>query len=500
MGFLLRGRQGSTLTIPTLLPPEGHQSNSDFSTPYQGLGARGLRNISSRLLLSLFPPNAPFFRFVVDDYALEQVAGSADAKTEIDENLVKMEQAVMAELETKHVRIPAFEALKHLVCTGNALMFLSEEGTVPKVFPLSHYVVERDGEGSVLQIITKEEVSPSMLPPAQRAALNVAIQRDNTDPSNTNSVEVFTHIRREVGGDFYTSYQEIVGQVVKGSRGRYPADSLPWLPLRFHRVSGESYGRGLVEEYLGDLRSLEALTQAAVEAAAASSKVLFLVDPGSPTKLSDLSTAPNGAFRTGRSEDVTTVQTDKLADLRITNAVMERIEERLSFAFLLNSAIQRSGERVTAEEIRFMAQELENALGGAYSVLALEMQLPLIKVLTARMRKAGRLPEVDKDIVRPSIITGLEALGRGNDFTRLTSFLQAAASSVGPEAVTQFVDGREVLSQLANSSGLDASTLMKSQEQIAQEQAAAQQQALVGQFGNQAVDKMVANAEAANQQ
>ncbi len=493
--FLDRGQQGAALTIPTLLPEDGHQPTSSFLTPHQGLGARGLRNIASRLLLSLFPPNAPFFRFVVDEFTLAKIAGSADAKTELDEALVKMEQAVMAELETKHVRIPAFEALKHLVLCGNAMVYLPEKG-VPKVFPLSHYVVERDGDGNVLQIIAKEDVSPSMLPQEVRTTIERRRQTGDLPPSTEKSVCVYTHVRREAKGDFFNSYQEVLGEVVPGSTGRFKAEAMPWIALRFHRVSGESYGRGLVEEYLGDLRSLEALTQAAVEGAAAASKVLFLVDPGSPTQASTLAKAPNGAIREGRAADVTVVQTNKAGDMQIAGAVMQRIEARLEHAFLLNSAFQRSGERVTAEEIRRMGEDLEMALGGAYSVLALEMQLPLVSVLTARMKTAGRLPKVDEKVVRPSVITGLEALGRGNDFTRITSFLQTAAASVGPDAIAQYVDGREVLAQLANASGLDASTLMKSEDQIAQENAMAQQQALVAQFGNQAVDKMVANAEA----
>ncbi|WP_416142518.1 portal protein [Escherichia coli] len=46
-----------------------------------------------------------------------------------------------------------------------------------------------------------------------------------------------------------------------------------------------------------------------------------------------------------------------------------------------NSAVQRTGERVTAEEIRYVASELEDTLGGVYSILSQELQLPLVRVL-----------------------------------------------------------------------------------------------------------------------
>ena len=59
--FLDRARTASEITIPSLLPVEGHTGSSILPTPYQSIGAEGINNLSSKLLLSLLPPNAPFF-------------------------------------------------------------------------------------------------------------------------------------------------------------------------------------------------------------------------------------------------------------------------------------------------------------------------------------------------------------------------------------------------------------------------------------------------------
>ena len=59
----------------------------------------------------------------------------------------------------------------------------------------------------------------------------------------------------------------------------------------------------------------------------------------------------------------------KLGDFRIAYDTMQRIETRLEHAFLLNASVQRQAERVTAEEIRFMAEALEQSLGGIYDEL-----------------------------------------------------------------------------------------------------------------------------------
>ena len=66
---------------------------------------------------------------------------------------------------------------------------------------------------------------------------------------------------------------ELNGITVPGSEGSYTKKKCPFLALRFTSMDGEDYGRGYVEEYLGDLKSLESLTQSIVEGSAAAAKV-----------------------------------------------------------------------------------------------------------------------------------------------------------------------------------------------------------------------------------
>ena len=48
--FLDRARDCSELTIPSLIPPDVHNATSDLYQPYQGIGARGVNNLASKLL------------------------------------------------------------------------------------------------------------------------------------------------------------------------------------------------------------------------------------------------------------------------------------------------------------------------------------------------------------------------------------------------------------------------------------------------------------------
>jgi hypothetical protein len=134
--FLERGREAARLTIPTLLPEEGHSSSSIYATPYQGIGARGVNNLASKLLLALLPPNSPFFRLTIDDFDLQQLAG--DNRGQVEEGLARIERAAMSEIEGKSIRVPTFEALKLLIVTGNALVYMPKEGGM-KVFRPDRY-------------------------------------------------------------------------------------------------------------------------------------------------------------------------------------------------------------------------------------------------------------------------------------------------------------------------------------------------------------------------
>jgi hypothetical protein len=480
--FLMRARDCSKYTIPTLIPPAGHANATKYYTPFQGVGARGVNNLSSKLLLALFPPNAPFFRLQIDDFTLEQLTKQEGMRADVEEGLGKIERAVQSEVESGAIRVSAFEALKHLVVAGNVLCYLPDEGGM-RVFPLERFVVQRDPMGKVLDLIVKETSALSSLPDDVRAMLGYDKGSDKYENTGSNStVDIYTRTYLEEGK--WETYQEVKGMVIDGSVGTYPKDKSPWIPVRFTKIDGENYGRSYVEEYLGDVKSLEGLSQAIVEGSAAAAKVLFMVNPNGTTSQQTLAEADNGAVVEGTESDVSVLQLNKYNDFRVALETITTINERLSYAFLLNSAIQRSGDRVTAEEIRYMAGELESALGGIYSILSLEFQLPLVQRIMFAMERKKKLPVLPKGTVKPVIVTGMEALGRGNDMTKLQQFFQGAAlvAQLPPE-----INKDDALKRLGTSLGIDMKGLVKSPEQIQQEQQAAQQQAMMQQGMNPAI-------------
>lgn len=471
--YLTRARQCAKLTIPALLPEDGSSGATKFVTPYQAIGARGVNNLSAKLVMSMLPTNSSFFRLAIDDFALEELTQQEGLRGQVEEALGRIERAVMSDIEGTALRTVFNEGAKQLLVAGNVLLRFPKDGE-PRMYRLDKYVVRRSPDGTMQEVIVRDQVTPSSLP-ADVLALLSDDQRKVGEGGDERTVDLFTHVRRF--DTMYVTHQEINGAKIPGTLSRQPIELCEWLPLRFIRVDGEDYGRGYVEEYYGDLKSLEGLEKAILMGAAAAAKVLFLVNPNGTTDKKDIAKAESGAVKSGNANDVTIVQMAKYGDFRVALEKSDNLQQRLAFAFLMNSAIQRNGERVTAEEIRYMARELEDALGGIYSILAQEFQRPLVNLVMAKLRRTRKLPALPKGVVRPVIVTGLEALGRGQELDRLRQFIGEIAQTF-PQALSR-INPAEYLKRTGTALSIDLKGLLFTEDQLKQQQAAAQQQQLM---------------------
>ena len=381
--YLERAEQCAEVTVPYLMPAEGKR-NQVLPTPWQSLGARAVNNLASKLLLALMPPSEPFFRLDVADSVMNAASGgNPDARVEIENGLVAVERAVMSEVDQRADRISAFEAFKQLVVAGNVATYIPPDERM-RVFPLNQYVSQRDPSGNLLLLIVREEVARATL--SKEVAELVATEAPNKKGARVDdedNVEIYTVVERQ--GDLATYHQEIEEVVIPDSKGMSPLGSCPYQVLGWSRVDGENYARGYCEEYLGDLQSLDGLAQALIEGAAAAARLVFLRNPMGSTKLDAFKKAGNGDVIDGQEGDISAVQVGKFADYRIVHDKEKNLEQRLSQAFLMSGSVTREAERVTAQEIRFMANELEESLGGVYSVLSQEFQLPYLKRRMATM-------------------------------------------------------------------------------------------------------------------
>ena len=469
--FLDVANKCAELTLPYLMKNEGDTaSHSPLKTPWQSVGAKSVVTLASKLMLALLPPQTTFFKLQVrDDKMGEEM--DPQIRSELDLSFSKMERMVMAYINSSNDRVVIHQAMKHLIVAGNSLIFMGKDGL--KNFPLNRYVLERDGNGNVIEIVTKELINRRLVDlPIEKKPNEVSAGGGLNGRTGAGTVdddvEVYTHVKLDKKDGRWVWYQECLDKTLPNSRSTAPKNASPWLPLRFVSFDGEAYGRGRVEEFLGDLKSLEALSQALIEGSAAAAKVVFLVSPSSTTKPQTLAQAGNGAIIQGRPDDVQVVQVGKTADFKTAYEMANQLGQRISDAFMVLNI--RQSERTTAEEVRLTQLELEQQLGGMFSLLTDEFLKPYLERTLMVLQRSNQLPKLPKGIVRPEIVAGVNALGRGQDRESLIQFITTISQTMGPETLAKFINPDEYIKRLAAAQGIDYLNLVKSVSDVQQEQ------------------------------
>jgi hypothetical protein len=463
---LERARKNAKITIPNLFPPDNYTDATALPDPAQSVGSMGVNTLASKITLAIFPPNLPFFRH---DATIEAIADLEDTQPDQAEAIIedarkklsRYDRQAMRRVEASGDRPTVHQTMKHLLVGGNALLDVTQDKT--RLFNLADYVNVRDPRGKLIELIFRESLARASLPPEALNAVEANEEGDGGEPADT--FDIYTHVK--LIKNMYHVYQEVAGVQIAGSEGTYKVNALPYISLRFTAVDGSHYGRSFIEDLYGDLETLEDLVRDIKDVAAMAARVVFLVSPNGTTVARAVSQAKTGDAISGDAADITTLQLDKSADMRIASETAIRTEERLKVQLLLNAGSIRDSERTTATEVRFIALELDDALSGVHALLSQEFQLPYIKLKIKQMKGLPDLPEGAADLI---ITTGLEALGRGAELQKYAQWVDVMQKSFGVEETAKVIDLWTYAGRSAEALGLDITGLLKTREVTQQEQ------------------------------
>lgn len=463
--MLERVRKCSKLTLSHILPDSDHKESDIFEQKYTSFVSRGINSLASKLRFSVLPPSISFFKLKPDKQIMDDLKDDNDKKNKIEQNLIYIENQVLDFIKTMNYGAKLVNVFKHLIVSGNCLIeFVSgdDKELFLKTYRLDKYVIKRTKSDILKHIIIKESSYIYDLPDNYRQ-----IADNNCDRSknkNNNIIKLYTNIKYNINTKKYDKWIEFEdGTIIEESKKSYKKKIVPFLHLRWNSIDDENYGRGMIEEYYGDVASYEAINQYIQEFAAAASKIIHFVDPNSDTSEIELNNAVSGDFILGKATDVTTLQSAQNADFNIVDKVRVDLKQDLSQSFMMADSIRRDAERVTAKEIQIMANELESSLGGTYSMLSLDFQVPFVNILMDHLKI-----NLDEKYVKASIITGLESVGRNIELQKLNTFLQVL-SEVPPEEL-QKINFKNVILKYANYIGIDIGGLYKTYAELSKEQ------------------------------
>lgn len=449
--LLLRCQRYASLTIPKLCLPPGFQPEAtDQTHDYQSIGAQATNHLTNKVMLALFAPSRPFFRVDVGDDTKKQLADIGLEENAIVAVLGKMERDASKELDARAQRPKLYTTIRHLIVTGNVLLHLDKDAM--RVMGIRYFCVKRTSKGKVHTLIIKERVKFDELEQEVQAAVP-------TRYTPNAEVDHYRWIRRLPNGDYAMS--QWVDETRLPSQkfdGKWSEDNLPYRVLTWDLADESDYGTGLVEEYAGDLEALSVLSEAVVDGAVLGTEYRWLVNPTGLTSADDLNKSVNGDALPGKPEDIAPTQGGNPQAIKVAADVMASYERRVALGFLMQSAMTRNAERVTAEEIRATANELETAFGGVYSGLGNSVQKPVAGWLL----KSVKTPLEGTDL-KVSIITGLDALSRNGDLENLKLALNDLAQvSMLPPDFQGRIKFSAIADYVGNGRGIDLKPFLKS--------------------------------------
>lgn len=434
---------------------------------YQSVGAVLSNHLASKLAAILFPATQSFFR--IDSSVGAQAMATALSVTaqQVGSALASLENEAYRRIFLKSSYHQLVHAMKLLIVTGNTLLYRDSDTGNNHAYSMRQYSMLRDGSGKVLDIVLKERIAIGSLPQSLAPTFNGRKLSDN--------VCLYTRIKRESRpvSDVFVVTQEVEGHSLD-NRSEYPEAICPYIPITWNLVTGETYGRGLIEDYAGDFAKLSELSEALALYEIEACRVLHLAAPGSGADVDSMAQEESGAWVSAKPGDVAVYEAGDYNKIQALSADLERIFQRLSpsFLYVVN---QRQAERVTAEEIRQNAQEAEAALGGVYSSIADSLHIPLAHILCWEVNP-DFIQELLSGGLTLSVLTGVAALGRTADIDKLVQASQilAVVMPVLTQSSKRF-DPERIIEKVLLGVGLNPDDYSYTEEELAKQAATPQQ-------------------------
>lgn len=468
-------------TIPYLTHGQdrGEAPTNPQKTYAAEIGALLVNSLGAKLTGILFPTQQSFFTTEPDREFLERQAEHGYDERTVRQVLTRATKKAQEALMANRGYGALATALLHLIVSGNVCIVRKDKAT--RVFGLDNFVVQRTGDGRVLRAVIREHTVLAALPERIREAIltskGYTVTDQNVKSVYSKSVALYTRLLGMYRGKtFGYVVQEFADDIPTTPEKWYPEGTVPYIFPTWTLMEGAHYGRGYVEVYASAFRILAELQGASAEYAMHMMHFVYVASALSGTQSDDLSVAERAEVVRADPDSVVQLELPNSTKLTQVDAKLEALIARLQKAFMYTGNT-RNAERVTAYELQRDAQEAEAMLGGVYSHLSAEIQLPLAKLLLQEV--ASELTEgILSKHIQPVIITGLASIGAAGDLQKLLLSAQQMTAlapmiqldkRINPQLVTDFV-------YAAN--GFDVSRIFFTEdEQRANDEAAAAQEA-----------------------
>lgn len=471
--MLTRTERFAALTIPKIMLPEGMDvMNTDITHDYQFLGAQAVNHLTNKIAMTLFAPTRPFFKAQLSEKAQEE-NGDTDPVV-VDAAMANIEREAMRRMDRLAIRPKIYSAIRNLIVTGNVLVEFLRDSL--RVYGMRQWAVKRTYDGGLHTLIIREKMKFDELADKVQGILHRHYQDDS-------EVHFYRLIERVQKGRYKLTCAVDTHILPPAFSHTYSEETLPFQVMTWDLGDNDDYATGLVEEYVGGFEAISQMAEGMVNGGTMAAEFRWLLSPGL-TKADDFEDTENGSAIPGNKDDISVVGPENHEAISVLSTIYDKYARGIGAAFLLHSAVTRDAERVTAEEIRLSANELESAHGGTYSTLATNMQGPVARWLLTGVDK--RLNSRDVEV---SVVTGLDGMSRNGDLENLRlAFQDLTFIATAPDEVKARLKYNPLVKYIGAGRGVDLSPFVMSDEEFQAEQDRLMQQQMQMQAQQSAAD------------
>lgn len=447
--FMREAKTMAELVIPGMYDDEmgacGFGSDK-FLTANQSLIMRGTRMMAWSMATVILPINADNFSRTIDESVaqqlqqldqLQELSAQGDGlsgpnftpiSVQYNQEFLRDDNIVKRKIQSSNHQETLARCFFHTLI-GGISVFAHLNEREAKTYTIQNSAVVFDSAYNPVEVIVEDWLPLVELPIEVRTKLIGSKDITNL-PSDQQFVHVLTQQLRTPKG--YSIKTEIEGIPIRseGFEWDSPPHVTPLIPLPFEFVNGKDpFPVGWLTLNRGDLNSFEDLSMAMESMTHAAKVIILAMTPGSRVTQEELEKAW-GLFVIPSGDDpkaINMLAAPIAQNLQQMAGLLDAKKRDIQLAFGMDFAIQRPGERVTAEEIQTLREGLQKLQGSTFKQSERTFQSRHIRNQFYYLEQKGLVRKIDEDTFDLTLTAGLQATEAQNEIMKMDQVLARSA-------------------------------------------------------------------------
>lgn len=464
---------------------------------------RAVKNFNTKQKKALFPSNRPFFVYDLPIQQRQILEANNTEKLAMDRATeVAAGWALEFLQNTKKLYSLLPNLFDALTVTANGMLFMGHKKEDKAVFiSPANFVVRRTQSGDEREAIIREVIALTDLSPELQTVVKEhykmpeeAFSNKKVEQPELHTIQKFTYV--EFCEDGSCKYTEYVENIRVGDTKTVPKEEPRFIIIAPNRPEGANYGVGIVQQCLPSILQAYGGHKAVANVNALIGEAKYYTRPNMVGGIRQAQAGGSGKYIVVNNPDDIGMLPMTNINIAPSELAISMAREEIAKTFIMTGDAVRDAERVTAFEIRKMADDITSVHDNWLADIAEQLQEKLVQYATYHMdllNSQGVPVKDDLLKMQVKIITGSDAIDKVSESDNLLTAIQefGVFTTINPEDKSIFKRDK-IASTMLKARGVPSSEYIKSRDELAAEAEAAQK-ANERQMATEAQLKQVSN-------